>query len=83
MLSKTYLIFCALYLLQTNLVAQTKDYEVFQLRYLYNKIVFEDVITQGQKLLKEHDSLNKNMLQEIHKYLALSFFNIGKPSLID
>jgi len=78
MLNRTFIILSALYFLQTNLIAQTKDYEVFQLRYLYSEIIFEDVITQGQKLLRENNSLNKNMLEEIHKYLALSFYNVGE-----
>ena len=77
MLNRILLIFSALYLLQSNLIAQTKDYEIFQLRFLYNEIKFEAVILQGQNLLKELNSPDKNQLVEIHKYLALSFFNVG------
>lgn len=78
MLNKTALIFSALILFQSNLTAQIKDYEIYQLRFLYNEIKFEDVISQGQKLLEETAILNKTDFIEIHKYLALSFYNIGK-----
>ncbi len=77
MLNKLVTIFYFLILFFSNLSAQTTEYEIFQLRFLYNDVKFEDVVSQGQKLLKD-PKLDKNKLIEVHKYVALSLYNIGK-----
>ncbi len=58
--------------------AQTQDYGVFQLRYLYNQIKFEQVISSGKQLLQNQEQISAAHLQEIHKYLALAYFNTGE-----
>ena len=60
-----------------NAVAQTEDYDVFQLRYLYNEIKFAQVISKGNSLLKNRPGIPREHLQEIHKYLALAYYNTG------
>lgn len=76
MLNKVGLILFELYFfLSATLLAQNAEYEIFQLRFLYNDIKFEEVIAQGQQLLKNTETHSKNNLIEIHKYLALSFYN--------
>ncbi|KAA3613164.1 MAG: hypothetical protein D8M58_12715 [Calditrichaeota bacterium] len=77
MLNRIVLFFSCVFIFQTNLFGQSTDYEVFQLRFLYDEIKFEEVILSGQKLLKNPD-LNKSKLIEIHNFMALSFFNLGK-----
>ncbi len=64
-------------LIQHPLSAQSKDYDVFQLRFLYNEVKFDDVIQLGRQLLKNPQRLDQKDLEQIHKYLALSFFNTG------
>jgi len=58
--------------------AQSQDFSVFQLRFLYNEAKFNDVISQGQQLLKNPNELKSADLREIHKYLALAFYNIAQ-----
>jgi hypothetical protein len=77
MLNKIYILLIFLNLSFSNLFAQTTEYEIFQLQFLYNDIKFEEVISLGQKLFKE-SALDKNNLIRVHKYVALSFYNIGK-----
>ena len=79
MLNKVQLFFFGISIfISSALIAQTAEYEIFQLRFLYNEIKFEEVISKGNELLKDTEILNKFNLTEIHTYLALSFYNIGK-----
>ncbi len=64
-------------LTQGHLSAQSKEYDIFQLRFLYNEVKFDEVIQLGRTLLKNPERLDQKDLEHIHKYLALSFFNTG------
>lgn len=57
--------------------AQTQDYDVFQLRFLYNEIKFEQVLSKGNLLLQNQRGISGEHLQQIHKYMALAHYNIG------
>ena len=61
-----------------NLFGQSRNYEVFQLRFMYDEIKFPEVIIQGNKLLANQNLLSKKELAEIHKYMALAFFNLSQ-----
>ena len=66
-------------LFHSQLIAQQeKQYDIFQLRFLYNEVKFNDVIQNGRTLLSNPGKLSKDDLIEIHKYLALSFYNISQ-----
>lgn len=80
MLNRNISILC-LYLIMfglVNLSAQSRKYEVFQLHFLYDEIKFSEVIDQGNALLLNREILGKQDLVEIHKYMALSFFNLAQ-----
>ncbi len=63
--------------LQGQLSAQSKDYDIFQLRFLYNEVKFGEVIQLGRRLLENPRRLDQKDLEQIHQFLALSFYNTG------
>ena len=60
------------------LVAQTDNYTIFQVRYLYDEAEFEKATAQGQQLLQKDHTLNPEQLLTIHRYMALSYFSLGQ-----
>ncbi|KAA3613372.1 MAG: hypothetical protein DWQ05_17945 [Calditrichaeota bacterium] len=81
MLSKFVNVFFIVFsiLVTQKVIAQSVTYDIFQLRFLYDQIRFEDVILVGNQLLENQPDISREGLGEIHKFLALSYFNTGKP----
>ncbi len=75
MLNKSFLI---VFTLTVFTLSQTKEYELYQIQFLYNEAKFGTVIKNGQSLLNSNYSFTDKELIEIHKYLALSFYNIAE-----
>ena len=75
MLNKCFLI---LFTLTALSFSQTKEYEIYQIQFLYNDAKFNTVIKNGRSVLNSNYTFTNDELIEIHKYLALSFYNTGQ-----
>ncbi|KAA3660184.1 MAG: hypothetical protein DWQ10_07245 [Calditrichaeota bacterium] len=65
-------------LLTNTILAQTDNYTIFQMRYLYDEAQFEKATLQGQQLLDKASTFSPEQLLIIHRYMGLSFFNLGQ-----
>ncbi|MCB0281347.1 MAG: hypothetical protein KDF60_02105 [Calditrichaeota bacterium] len=78
MLNKIFGILLIIGFVAPLIAQQTESYNIFQLRFLYNEVKFTEVIAKGHILLKNPEKLSQENLVEIHKYLALSFYNLNQ-----
>lgn len=61
-----------------SISAQVFDYDVIQVKVLYETLEFNKAINTGQRLLKSNQQLKREELITINNYMALSFYNISK-----
>ncbi len=57
---------------------QRPSIDLLEVKFLYDKVEFEQAIEVGQKLLQGRSSHSKEELAFLHRYLGLSWFNIGE-----
>ena len=57
--------------------SQLTNFDVQQVRVLYESLEYDKAISTGNLLLKSNYSFNKNDFIILHEYMALSFYNVG------
>ncbi len=62
-----------------KILAQPDNYDLLQVKYLYDDLRFEEAIEAGQEILNRGNLLEeKEQLAFLHQYLAFSFYQIGQ-----
>lgn len=62
----------------TVLPAQELRDRVLQVKFFYESIDFEQAIQSGSQLLKSSENFSADELDILHRYLGLSYYNVGK-----
>ena len=57
--------------------SQLTNFDVQQVRVLYESLEYDKAISIGNLLLKSNYSFSKNDFIILHEYMALSFYNVG------
>ena len=58
--------------------AQPSPTDVLQVKYYYESVAFEKVISLGKKLLHSPEEKTPEELALVHRYMALSYYNLGQ-----
>ncbi|RMF56424.1 MAG: hypothetical protein D6748_13560 [Calditrichaeota bacterium] len=59
-------------------LSQQMEPEVQQVKQLYDSLEFEKAISIGQEVLKSRKQISLDGLVIVHRYMALSFYNVGE-----
>ncbi len=77
MLSRAILPFVLLWLALAS-ARGNNQYSVEDIQKLYESLQFAQVVTHGRALLQQQDNLSVADLIQIHQYMALSFYTLGR-----
>lgn len=71
-------IFCLLPFASPALQAQSSIADILQVKFYYDAVEFEKAISTGREILTSGQSFTADELSFLHRYLALSYYNIGQ-----
>ncbi len=58
--------------------AQIANTDILQVKFYYDDVEFDKAVNSGRAVLESSQDLTANELAFLHRYIALSYYNIGK-----